>query len=130
LNDKYKIKSYLISLTTDFIADLVKDYFGFVDVYSVKCVTKKVGSRQIFTGEVLTNLGSANEMKNTLFGNFEQTLAGNPFLCSFDSIDDIPIAKMAALKVAVNQSEELKNLLKADISLYGKDPWEEFYNML
>lgn len=130
LREGYRIRCYLISLTTDFIAELVKPYFGFEGAYSVGCIVDDADGREIFTGEASIKLGSAGEMKTAMFGKFEKDLAGSPFLSAFDSKDDLPIAQKAFLKVGVNQSKELKNMIKADVSLEGKDPWEEFYRML
>jgi phosphoserine phosphatase len=130
LRDKYGIKSYLISLTTDFVADFVKVYFGFEGTYNVRCISNTVGDKELFNGEVAGKLSSAAEMKTVMFKDLEKKMADKPFLCFFDSGDDIPIARNAELKVGINQSEKLKNEIKTDLSLSGKDPWEEFYNIL
>lgn len=130
LRDKYGIKSYLISLTTDFIADFVKAYFGFEGTYSVRCISNAVGGKELFNGEVAGKLSNAAEMKTVMFKDFEKKIADKPFLCFFDSEDDIPIARNAELKVGINQSEKLKNEIKTDLSLSGNDPWEEFYKIL
>jgi phosphoserine phosphatase len=109
---------------------VVKSRFGFEDAYSVRCILSNTGSGKVFTGEVATKLGKAEDMKKELFEDLKRKMGDVRFLCAFDSKDDVLIAQEAAVRVGVNQSRELKNQIKTDVSLNGSDPWKEFYKIL
>ncbi len=128
LKNKYKLKSYLISITADFVADLAKNYFNFEDVFSINYLTSKKSNKFLgITNDIIDN---PQKMKIRLFNNlmYKRKLS---YIYFFDSIDDLLISSNASIKVGVNPKNNLKKSLKFDIILNeSPDPWKFFYNSI
>lgn len=129
LQDRYNMRTYLISLTADFIAKTTKEKFGFDEVFSVGYLTTDNGR---FNGKTATKIDSAKKMKIQLFKKLNAKVRNNEeFICFFDSEDDLYIADFARLRVGVNPSGELANSVDFDMILTGKqDPWKKFYSLV
>jgi phosphoserine phosphatase len=128
LDTEYGIKSYLISLTSDFIADVVKKNFDFKEVFSVKYSYDN--SKGTFTGDSPDIITDPQKIKSGMLKNLETQKLGK-FISFFDSEDDLSIAKYATFRVGINPRESL--LEEADFDLILKDnmdPWRGFYELI
>jgi phosphoserine phosphatase len=135
MHDKYNIQSYLISLTSDFISEVVKDTFPFEEVFSIKYLSDVDDDRIVFNGKIGGQIKDQQEMKQTMINallSSRPEIREEGYACFFDSRDDIPVAKSAMLKVGVNPSKELVKEINFDLILSGNDadPWKSFYEML
>lgn len=131
---KYGIKSYLISLTSDFVADVAQVDFGFKDTFSIKYISKKSPFGERFIGKFKGKLENPQTIKKRLLlelRNLEKYKTRDKFICFFDSKDDINIASSAELKVGINPKLDLSGYTDFDLVLRNKtDPWKEFYNII
>ena len=134
LREKYGIRSYLISLTADFIAEVAKKQFDFEETFSVKYVSKNHDAGNKFTGDTLDPIQDQQSMKKAMLQKLmalEHNRNKDKFICFFDSSDDIPIAEIASLRVGVNPKPELSKHISFDLILVNReDPWKEIYNII
>lgn len=135
LKNKYGVKSYLISLTADFVAKIIKKQFNFEEVFSIKYKYTKTDLGEKFGGEVFDTIENPQEIKRRMFLDFQNLNLykdKSNFIAFFDSLDDLPIASSAFLKVGVNLNDKLSMSDNVDLILTDKngDPWRDFYQFL
>lgn len=128
---KYNIKSYLISITSDFISEVTKDYFCFENTFSIKYNYLFDKNKYIFTGETSSLIDNPQDMKFRLYKELNKNLINKKFIYFFDSIDDIKVASESHINVGVNPEASILNSSLLDYLLIDtNDPWENLYNQL
>lgn len=131
LQKKYKIRTFMISLTTNFVAEVVQNYFNFEKTCAVICNSQKKKGRETLTGTTGTVVTNPQIMKkNMLEQLITSELGTNKFSFFFDSEDDKLVAKRANIVIRILQTEKVDSELRSDIILEGDDPWEKFYGLL
>lgn len=131
LKEEYKIKSYLISLTSDFIANIAMEQFGFERTFSIEYKYKN-GQEKRFNGEVGRIIKNPQDVKMEMLLELKKLEPeSNKFICFFDSSDDLPISKSANLKIGINPKPNLIKEIDFDLILKGTpDPWKDFYDFI
>jgi phosphoserine phosphatase len=131
LKREYGIKSYLISLTADFISEIIEENFDFEKTFSMNYAFDKNDSREEFNGKTLAYPKKPQEIKLEMLAKIIKANSSNNYINFFDSTDDILIAKKAMLRVEINPKPDLSNYTDFDIILKNKkDPWKELYMIL
>ncbi len=131
LQDKYHLKTYLMSLTSDFIAEAAKRQFGFEGAFAIEYGFQVRDSMSIFTGVTPYTIRDAQSMKMHMLKQFSMNKRDLKFICFFDSDDDVPIAKAATIRVGINPRPKLLNAIHFDLILNDeKDPWKAFYYII
>lgn len=134
LRKTYGMKVYMISLTADFIGEAAQEYFDFQRVFSVGYMTETTNKGIRFTGETAVPIEDPQAMKRKMLLELQNSEGGerSNFVCFFDSVDDLPVAKSAALRIGVNPKPVLLENVDFDVILRNKesDPWKEFYSVI
>lgn len=132
LNKKYGIKSYLISLTADFVAEVAQRRFNFEKTFSIKYDCEKYKNWEILNGTTPRKINNPQVMKKNMLIELRRIEGlSRKFICFFDSSDDLPIANSAVLRIGVNPKPDLSKYTKFDLVLSNKtDPWEKFYYLI
>lgn len=132
LREGYKLKCYMISLTPDFIAGVIAEIFGFEKVFSVGYLHEKGENGDRFTGKIAGTVEAPHEIKSKMLSELQKYVGtGKKFICFFDSVDDLPIANAAALRIMVNPRVDLSKEIDVDWVLNDKiDPWKKFYEVI
>lgn len=129
LKNNYNIEPYLISITADFIAEVVKNYFGFNEAFAIKY--NIINNTRMFNGKTLDIIDSPQNMKKRMLNKLINLKNNNNFISFYDSLDDKPITESAKLKVAINPNKETIKKSDPDVILVDKlDPWKLFYEAL
>ena len=126
LKSKYKLKCYLISITSDFVANIVKNYFGFDDVIAIQYLTDH---QNRFIGKTIEKIDNPKLMKLRMF---EVLFRDNNkrFIYFSDSLDDLLVARYASIRVGLNPDKNSLKVINYDIVIKNKDPWGEFYKLM
>jgi phosphoserine phosphatase len=124
LTRKYNLKCKLVSLTADFIADLVMKRYGFVEVSAINYSTKIFEGIEYFTGLSNDKIIEPSDLKKNLFLKLSDIKKSSKFIYFCDSLDDVKILEDAYIKVAINPNNKISELIEFDLIVKDfNDPW-------
>lgn len=131
LRETYNINPALVSLTSNFVTDLIFEEFCFQTVSSINYETKLESGKELFNGK-FSQISSPEITKQKMLFNTDGINPKTPFICFCDSSDDLGIISNASIKVGVNPPHGLINIAEFDVILIGQknDPWKQFYDFI
>jgi phosphoserine phosphatase len=131
LNEKYNLKCKLVSLTADFIADLVRKRYGFIEASAINYSTKICWGKEYFTGLSNDKIIEPQNLKKKLFLKLSDIKKSSKFIYFCDSLDDLKILEDAYIKVAINPNKKILELIEFDLIINDfKDPWIHLNEMV
>lgn len=132
LHEEYNLDTYLISMTSSFVAEVVTKKLNLNGFEAVEFLTIGKGRNCIFDGRSQLRINDPKIVKKTLLTQlFSKVGNDKKFVCFVNSEDDLPIIKKASLKIGINPTKKLLEELNLDLVIINNtDPWIEFYKLL
>ena len=132
LQEKYGLESYLISLTPDFVGEVIQKRFEFKKVITVRCGYDNNTIEKRMTGVSIDNIDIPQIMKEKMFNRLGiSNQKNNNFIYFFDSMEDRLVAEKATIRVGINPNIDVINTLKIDYLIQNKiNPLKSFYDSI
>jgi phosphoserine phosphatase len=132
LQEKYGLESYLISLTPDFVGEVIQKRFGFKRVITVRCGYDDNTIEKRMTGVSIDKIDMPQVMKEKMFNKLGiNNQRSKNFIYFFDSMEDRLVAEEATIRVGVNPNIDVMNTLKIDYLIQNKiNPLKIFYDSI
>ncbi len=127
LNESYNIKTCLVSVTADFVANVAKTHFNLNEAYGINYLTSDSTEKNKFIGITKSLIDSSYNMKIRMLKSAH--ISNFSKIHFFDDVNDLDVVSDAILKVGVNPTLDLEKNLDIVLNKQG-DPWKDFYNLI
>ena len=132
LHEKYDLDLYLISVTSNFVAEAVIKKLDMQGFEAINFLTVEENGDLFFDGNSDLVINTPQIMKESLLRRlFSKMDNKRKFVCFVNSEDDLPIVEKSSLSVGINPTKELLDKSRLDKIMIDKvDPWIKFCELL